>query len=505
MRNEMWPFSNKKKESKPTVSIAWAIFIAMFLTGALAQSQTAPALRSRAEFAAAMTKISGGMTEKQVLNILGKPDDVRTKYDPGGISRVGTKEIWCYGANAHLSFPTLGCVYIDQKGRSQECFGGTGQPPKADLFKEDELRDLLRLLDTAPGFSGYDYNPLPVIQIVNALQPLGKEKALAAIGEYIRVSARWKGLTGSDNMFLLLRVLIDVPDSIDPRQIERFGMPSPAGPKDPHRIPRFPIVLVDDIPLMLIRGYALEGVPISMDRVLAFFRDNGQIRPAPLTPTNDPLSAIVHLMNSKQWIYGDTNLQEAGGFSFGGAEDSEDEKSMLMEQLLRLIDLVYWMPTDVLGNRLPCGEPPEPTWQRIVSEVSALKIKWDPRQNMFVFPNGTHIPKGETRIHRRQIWKLTGLGFADAELVLERKNDNWVDAIVSSTQKNGARLRPGTLFLFDNKDNKAPLEKFSFTDQVGFGGSSTERRGIALLAGSEVVAKLAIPGHSTNSSPVWKP
>jgi len=151
-------------------------------------------------------------------------------------------------------------------------------------------------------------NPLPVIQIVNTLQPLEKEKALAAIGEYIRVSDRWKGLTGSENMFLILRTLMDVPDSVDPRQVEGFGAPSPAGPKDPHRIPRFPIVLVDDIPLMLVGGYMLEGIPIPMDHVLAFFQNNGQIRPKPWTPTNDPLSAIVHLMNSKQWIYGDTNL-----------------------------------------------------------------------------------------------------------------------------------------------------------------------------------------------------
>lgn len=501
----MWPFSNKKKESKPAVTVAQAISIALFLAGALPQSQAAPVFHSRAEFAVAMAKVKEGMTEKQVLDILGKPDDVRTQFDPGGIGRVYTKEIWCYGAYAHLGFPTLGCVYIDQDGRSQESFGGKGQPPKAGLFKEDKLRDLLRLLDTAPGLDGYSYNPQPVIQIVNTLQPLGKEKALAAIGEYIRVSDRWRGLTGSENMFLVLRTLFDVPDNIDPSQVEGFGAPSPPGPKDPHRIPRFPIVLVDDIPLMLAGGYMLEGMPIPMDRVLAFFRDNGQIHPAPLTPTNDPLSAIVHLMNSKQWIYGDTNLQESGGFSFGSAEDGEREKSMLMEQLLRLIDSVYRMPTDVYGNRLPCGEPPEPTWQKIVSDVSALKIKWDTQQNMLVFQNGTHNPKLENKIFRRQIWKLTGLGFEDAELVLERKNESWLDVIVSSTQKEGARLRPGTLFLFENNDNTTPAETFSFTNQVGFGGGSTESRTIAFPAGSEVTAKLAIPGYLTNSSPVWKP
>src|SRR5689334_17899444 len=95
--------------------------------------QGAPANRSREEFAAAMSKIEEGTPESKVLAILGKPDDIRTRFDPGGIGRVRTKEIWCYGAKGHLGFPTLGCVYIDESGRSQEAYGGEGRPPKSGL------------------------------------------------------------------------------------------------------------------------------------------------------------------------------------------------------------------------------------------------------------------------------------------------------------------------------------------------------------------------------------
>jgi hypothetical protein len=345
-----------------------------------------------------------------------------------------------------------------------------------------------------------------VIQLVNTLQPLGKEKALAAIGEYVRVSDEWSGFDEPrSGLFLVLRVLFDVPESVDPSQAGAFGAPSPPGPKDPHRIPRFPIALVDDIPLMLVNGYTLAGMATPMEKVVEFFRDNGQLRQSPLAPSNDPLSAIVALMNSRQWIYADTNLQESGGFSFGSVEDSEREKSMLMEQLLRLIDSVYRLPTDVYGNRLPCGEPPEPTWQKIASEVPALKIKWDPQQNMFVFQNGTHLPLADKKIYRRQIWKLTGLGFEDAELVLERKNDSWVDVMVSYSEESGAALRPATLFLFASKDAGSPLQTFSFKSTVGTGGGTSESRTIGLPVDSEVTAKLVIPGYRTNSSPVLKP
>jgi len=483
-------------------SIAIAAFI-FFLW--LPHSQGAS--RTRAEFAAAMAKVNEGSTQKEILNLLGKPDDVRTQADPGGISRVHTKEIWCYGAKGHLSFPTLGCVYIDENGRSQEVFGGSGQPPKADMFTEDELRGLLRLLDTAPGLDGYSYNPLPVIQIVNTLQPLGKEKALAAVAEYVRVSDEWYDFWGPrSGMFLVLAVCFDLPNGIYPDQAGGFGAPSPGPPKDPGRIPRFPIAIIDNIPLMLVSGYTFQGMATPMENVVDFYRAKGSIRATPLVPSNDPLAAITHLTNSKQWIYGDTNLQRTDfSISFGPTEDARREKSMLMEQLLRLLDSVYRLPTDVNGNRLPCGEPPEPAWQKIVADVSALKIKWDSRENSFVFRDGGHLPIAAKEIYQRQIWKLTGLGFEDAELVLERKNDSWVDVIVSHSDKPGVALRPGSLFLFDGNDAKPPLLTFSFTSSVGTGGGTIESRTIGLKPGSELTAKLVITGYRTNLSPLLKP
>ena len=486
--------------------ISSALTVLLLLACALFQARGARQPHTRVEFVAAMGKIKEGMTKKEIWAMLGKPDDVKTQFDPGGISRVHTKEIWCYGTDGHLSFPTLGCVYMDENGRSQEIFGGKGQPPVQNLFNEDELRNILRLLNTAPGLDGDSYNPLPLIQIVNTLQPMGKEKALAAIGEYLRVSDQWSDDMGPrSGLFLVLRVLFDIPDNIDPDNAGGFGMPSPAGPKDPHRIPRFPIALVDDIPLMLVEGYTLAGVATPMDEVLRFFRDNGKLHSQKLTPSDNPLASITHLINSKQWIYADPNLREPGGESFGIAEDREREKSMLINQLLRLIDSVYRMPVDVYGNRLPCGAPPEPAWQKVVSEISALGIKWDSHQNMYVFQNGKHLPKVEKAIYQRQIWKLDGLGFENAELILERESDQWVNITVSSTETGGARLRTATLLLFNSRDTKVPVETFLFDSKMGIGRNSIESRAIGLEVGTELTAKLVIPGYSTNSSPVLKP
>src|SRR5690349_10336459 len=75
--------------------------------------------KTRAEFVKAIAQIKEGMTEAEVVALLGKPDDVRTHRDPGGISTTRTKEIWRYGTDGHLTFATLGCVYLDSAGKAQ--------------------------------------------------------------------------------------------------------------------------------------------------------------------------------------------------------------------------------------------------------------------------------------------------------------------------------------------------------------------------------------------------
>ena len=102
---------------------------------------------ARQRFARAMATVEVGMAKEQVLTILGKPDDIQTQDDPKGIYTVGTDEIWRYGADGHLTFPTLGCVYIDESGHVQYIFGGKGQPPSPWMFDEGTLRDLLQIID----------------------------------------------------------------------------------------------------------------------------------------------------------------------------------------------------------------------------------------------------------------------------------------------------------------------------------------------------------------------
>src|SRR5262245_4248262 len=100
------------------------------------------------------------------------------------------------------------------------------------MFAEEELRSILRVLDETPSYNnGSGYNPRGGIRAVNALQPLGKEKALAAVAEYLRVSPVSFDAPAVEGMFLVLRTLFEIPTPPGHMPVMHMGQPSPIGPE----------------------------------------------------------------------------------------------------------------------------------------------------------------------------------------------------------------------------------------------------------------------------------
>jgi hypothetical protein len=124
-----------------------------------------------------------------------------------------------------------------------------------------------------------NFHPWHIIRAVNSLQPLGKAEAIAQIDEYLA----GHHMTNSRGLFWVLRVLFDMPGSM-PFPPVRIGQPTIPPPRDPLTLPRFPIVIVRDVPLLVVRGYALGGLPESVREHVAFFSAHGEIRGGPLTP-----------------------------------------------------------------------------------------------------------------------------------------------------------------------------------------------------------------------------
>ncbi|HJZ59890.1 MAG TPA: hypothetical protein VKE74_33420, partial [Gemmataceae bacterium] len=436
--------------------------------------------RTRQEFAGAMAKVTPGLAEKDVLALLGKPDDVKTRTDPGGISTTRTREIWRYGTDGHLSFPTLGCVYIDTDGKAQYVYGGRGQPPDPALLPEAELRPLLRLIDTAPSYNaGYHYDPLAVIRAVNALQALGKEKALAAIAEYLRVSSHFHD-PGREGVFLVLRVLFDVPP--DPGHMPHMsvGAPWPEAPADPKRLPRFPILLQDGVPLLLVAGYTLAGRAEQPESHVEYFRKHGRLRDGPLVPAGDPLGLLSPAVKAAGWP--------------PGTDDGHRASLLIANQLLALVDTVYRREADRHGIRFWPDGNPDREWKVVAAAVAKLDIRWDRGKQRYTFKDGTSLSERARNQYRRHIWKLDGLN-GEAEVILERIDQKSVRVSVEWSGRSGNTMPAYTLKVFAVKDRAKPLAQLSPSSVRVQGGAEafvSQSFQVELPERAEVQARLTV-------------
>jgi len=451
--------------------------------------------RDRRRFARALAKVKKGMPGKDVMAALGRPDDVRTQYDPGGISTLRTKEIWCYGTNGHLTFPTLGCVYVDTEGKIQYVFGGRGDPQPVNLFREEPLRELLRLIDQAPPLAGDRYDPLPVIRIVNALQALGKDKALAAVDEYLRVASSFHS-DAREGLFVVLRVLFEVPKAPGHMPAMYVGAPFPEAPKDPKRLPRFPVLLLDDVPLLLVSGYLLAGVAERVERHVAYYRKGGRLRSKRLAPPEAPLEVYEKFRRSFLWVYGDQ------ADSWG----RERGQLMVINQLLRLVDSVYRRDPDAFGYRFAPEQDLAGHWKKLKADFGRLRVRWDPQGNRYTFRDGTALPDRPAKHYRRAIWNLDGIP-GNAQVILERRDQRHVLVLFEWSGRTGTDLKGLTLQVLAGTNGGKPLaEAFPASVEATAGDQSFSQQLqlVELREGGQVRVRVSF-GGKTRTSPVYKP
>jgi hypothetical protein len=465
--------------SRPTPSLAvrsaavGALVLGLALCGARpGDAQTL----GRREFTRRMARIHRGTPKAEVLRLLGKPSDVRTRADPEVRSHSYVQEVWCYGASGHRAFPTLGVVSIDSN-KVQWSSGGRGQPPDPALLSETQLRTLLPLLDRAPRFQGSRYNPLPLIQIVNTLQPLGKDKALAAISEYLRVLSGIFG-DGDEGIYLVLRLLFDVPK--DPGYMPEMavGSPGPYYPADLKKVPRFPLAVQDDVPLLQISGYMQAGLAASPEGEVEYFRRHGTLRSAPLHPTDHPLDIIDALEQSDEWLFGDKPVRWGDRIVLPKPRERLSGRHMIMEQLLRLIATVYRLPdTDGWDTRLPYGSDAEvrARWDQIRAEVAKRPIRWDAVRNCYTFSDGTRLPVERHAPYRAFFWKpaLAGVG---PVLTVRRLGPNWVNLYLEWHYSSKAKVAPAVIEVHTAKDRGKPLARFPSPGPENFAGGSMHAR-----------------------------
>jgi len=166
---------------------------------------------------------------------------------------------------------------------------------------------IISLLERVSMMSVEEYNPRHVIKVVNALQPLGKEKALEVMESYLKTHAK---ATDTHGLFWVLRVLFDVPaqQGFPPVNIGTPDIPPPAVPG---KLPRFPILILRDIPLLLVRGYVLFGFPEPADVHISYFRIHGTPRENRLEPPASLNGFDEEFLSLWQDAYGDAQSAQA--------------------------------------------------------------------------------------------------------------------------------------------------------------------------------------------------
>ena len=220
-------------------------------------------LRDRAEFYRAIQKVKEGMSPAKVEKILGKPDDVTRPSDPR--EQVDTNVNWGYGTDEHLGLPTLG--YVVFKEGKVLWSPWLGEKPFHQLMPEAELRSTLRRLwRVAPGSLG-------IVQAVNVLEPLGKDRALFALEQFCNIGA--DAQPRRVELKEVIQALFDDPDHPLPTLTASEA-------KGGTRIPDSSIVMLNDIPFTVFRQ-RMGGHPEPPSFAIDYYRKSGKAARA--TPT----------------------------------------------------------------------------------------------------------------------------------------------------------------------------------------------------------------------------
>src|SRR5262249_8128304 len=162
----------------------------------------------------------------------------------------------------------------------------------------------------------------------------------------------------------------DIPD--DPGYMPRMavGAPQPDEPNDAKQLPRFPILLQDDVPLLVVYGYNLGGLAERAENHVAYFRKKGRVRAKPLRPSDAPLSLLHACARKTAGLYNPSAARIVN--------------QLMASQLLDVIDTVYRPDTGAGSSRLDLTHGGD-EWKAVKAKVAKLDIRWNTDKNRYTF------------------------------------------------------------------------------------------------------------------------
>ena len=190
---------------------------------------------------------------------------------------------------------------------------------ESDHVKNTSMDNIETQLNALCEMTPESYDAHLVVMVVNQLLAKGKEETLEMISQaYHRRDA---GNSDGYGLFVALRLVFEIPTGEKHPEI-RFGKPDIESPTSGAE--RFPILLVDDIPLQVIRGYFMTGLPQHLDEHLSFYHEHGTLR---TTVINNTISG------SEEEFY---NQFETTWSTSTLTAPSEELKKIIQEQISSL-------------------------------------------------------------------------------------------------------------------------------------------------------------------------
>ena len=165
---------------------------------------------------------------------------------------------------------------------------------------------LYRHLDAVGPLAGGAFHPGRALTAMQALMAIPAGERMELLRRYAATR-----IEVPDGVFAVVRSLVEVPPAsavatdwpgvLQPGHLRppALGAPTPPQPDDLAAVPRWPIVLLQDVPLVVVSGYALGGQPESLSMHLDGLTD-ATWRTKPLAPgTAGQLR--YHLMHWGRW------------------------------------------------------------------------------------------------------------------------------------------------------------------------------------------------------------
>jgi hypothetical protein len=394
---------------------------------------TVPARASRAAFAQAMSQVRDDWTKEQVLKLLGKPDDIWPPNDSSNYVMAGD-EAWCYGTNGHHTLPTLGRVTF-RRGKVLQAVGGEPAPPAPSVIGESELVKHMRAMHRPERSRFSDSDPLRLVQVANDLMPLGKQKAVAVMREYARVSGRddtW--------MFWLARVMFTSSRPGGVFRVPRIGGIVPPPPKDLTKWPTFPIVIVDDVPISLFRGAVLAGFPEPFGWYLKEHEKEWTLRTRRLTPPDDPFLSYKKLVGTDRWP-----LRRVDPTKTGRIIPFAESEGYALKEVLTLVRTAYRPPGMDQGS-YPYINGLD--YDRYHDAFLKLGCRWNDARQVYVRRDGSFTPD-KVEEYPQHVYRFKGLPGLEVSVTLGRTDTRSVDYSIEWIESGKANVPTAVIVFMD--------------------------------------------------------